>query len=94
MKPSKFDAVGDAYECQEEGAGASVSMWLSPERLRKADSWSYISSRKLRNWASAINATKWQMNCAGGRDCAGGDPLFLSRDAANFSGTREAARIS
>ena len=20
MKPSKFDAVGDAYECQEEGA--------------------------------------------------------------------------
>ena len=25
MKPSKFDAVGNAYECQEEGAGASSS---------------------------------------------------------------------
>ena len=55
MKPSKFDAVGDAYECQEKAAGASVSMWLSLERLRKADSWSYISSRKPRNWAFAIN---------------------------------------
>ena len=54
MKPSKFDAVGDAYECQEEGGGKFVSMWLSAERLRKADSWSRVSPRKPRNPSSAI----------------------------------------